>query len=140
MDHTGTMGLTPADTDWILQLVQQMKDKGECGPNIRMISFLPNDVTHRTLFLSIIIYNLIFAILPAFGNLAVSVYLIRKRQELKHRLVALSLNIDKLKASVYSELALVKSYEDDESQNRPSKSSIQESKWEKTWYIIMGLF
>lgn len=75
-------------SDAILNLMQSLSEQvksSECGPNIRSISFTIGDSTN-TLFWSIIIYNLFFSILPALGNLVLSVYLIKKRSLLKKKL------------------------------------------------------
>ncbi|RNA43524.1 hypothetical protein BpHYR1_044324 [Brachionus plicatilis] len=75
-------------SDAIQNLIQSMSEQvksSECGPNIRSISFTIGDSTNA-LFWSIIIYNMFFSILPALGNLVVSVYLIKKRALLKQKL------------------------------------------------------
>lgn len=75
-------------SDSILNLIQSMTEQiksSECGPNMRSISFTIGDSTNA-LFWSIIIYNLFFSILPAIGNLVLSVYLIKKRSLLKKKL------------------------------------------------------
>lgn len=79
----------------------------ECGPNIRQIKF--EESTHSKLFWSIIVYNLIFAILPACGNLAASAYLIRKRCLYKRRLDNLAESVKRLRANAYSYLSLMQS-------------------------------
>lgn len=75
-------------SDTILNMIQSLSEQvksSECGPNIRSISFTIGDSTNA-LFWSIIIYNLFFSILPAIGNLVLSVYLIKKRSLLKKKL------------------------------------------------------
>lgn len=73
------------------QIIPQhlIQSLNECGPNIGSISYSIGDSTNA-LFWSIIIYNLIFAILPAIGNLVLSVYLIKKRTQLKVKLICLT--------------------------------------------------
>lgn len=56
----------------------------ECAPS--SVSYSISDSTN-TLYWSIFIYNLIFAIIPALGNLILSIYLIKKRAEFKVKLI-----------------------------------------------------
>jgi hypothetical protein len=62
-----------------------MPKTAECGPNINSIAFSINNESDA-LFWSIIIYNISFSIAPALGNLLLSIYLIKKRSQLKEKL------------------------------------------------------
>ena len=62
-----------------------MPKTAECGPNINSIAFSINNESDA-LFWSIIIYNISFSIAPALGNLLLSIYLIKKRSQLKKKL------------------------------------------------------
>ncbi|CAF0980003.1 unnamed protein product [Brachionus calyciflorus] len=81
-----SMNMSFKNPEDLLQVLLAEHKQSECGPNIGSISFTISDSTNA-LFWSIIIYNIIFTIIPAVGNLVLSIYLIKKRSELKQKLV-----------------------------------------------------
>ena len=111
-----------ASKNQLLQMLSEAvaQKSTECGPNIGSIDYKA-DSTHNKLFWSIIIYNIIFAILPAFGNLATSVYLIRKRYELKRHLVYLSERIGELRNKSHAYITLLRSHKP--SRNEPNNGN-----------------
>lgn len=72
-------------------LINNNNNKPQCGVNIGPMEFAISEQA-KAVFWSLIAYNIIFAIIPACGNLILSVYLIKKHSQLKNIIILNHLN------------------------------------------------
>ena len=68
----------------------------QCGPNLMSITFKTSE-SNNSLFWQILVYNIIFTFIPIVANFVLSIYLVKKRAELKAKLIELIKLLKKIK-------------------------------------------